>query len=56
MIKFKPEKHYLGPLCKNLHDYNETGQSIRYIKTQACAECQKEAMTKYMREFKGGKK
>lgn len=55
MIKFKPEKHYLGHLCKNKHDYNGTGQSIRYLKTQACAECQKEAMTKYMKGFKEAK-
>ena len=56
MIKFNPDKHYLGPLCKNKHDYNGTGQSIRYIKTMACAECQKRAMTKYMDRFKEEKK
>ena len=34
-------KHYLGPLCRNGHDWEGSGQSLRYIKgKQQCVECQ----------------
>lgn len=29
----------LGPLCKHGHDYNRTGQSIRYVNGGGCREC-----------------
>ena len=52
MIKYNPEKHYLGELCRNKHEYKNTGQSLRYIKSMACVECQKAAMTRYMNNYK----
>ena len=36
-----PENRYLGSLCKNKHDYEESGQSLRNA-SHACIVCQKE--------------
>lgn len=38
MIEFNPEKHYLGTLCRNEHDFKCSGMSLRY-KTGSCCEC-----------------
>lgn len=34
-------KHYLGTLCKRGHNYEGTGESLRYIKGGACIQCLK---------------
>jgi len=36
MIK---ENHYLGGLCKQGHDYEGTGKSLRYRSTRQCRKC-----------------
>lgn len=41
MVKFDPEKHYLGTLCKRGHDWNGTEKSLRYKSHRGCYECQK---------------
>ena len=35
------EKHYLGPLCKRNHDYNNSGKSLRHKKYRYCLKCSK---------------
>ena len=42
MIKFNPDKHYLGKLCKHGHDYQGTGKSLRYLAgyKHNCVVCQ----------------
>lgn len=42
-VEFNPEKHILGRLCKRLHEWSDSGQSIRYLKNRYCVYCQKEA-------------
>lgn len=42
-MKFNPNIHYLGKLCRHDHDYEESGMSLRYIKTLQCVECVQEA-------------
>lgn len=39
---FDSEKFYLGSLCKHKHDWNETGQSLRYIRCNECKACRLE--------------
>lgn len=39
--------HYLGRLCKYGHNYQETGQSLRYKSTQACVVCCKKKAKEY---------
>lgn len=41
MPDFDPVIFYLGKLCKNGHDWNSTGTSLRYRSTQGCTECRK---------------
>lgn len=31
VVKFNPKKHILGNLCLRNHDWNHTGQSLRYL-------------------------
>ena len=33
--------YQLGSLCKNGHEWKETGKSLRYIKGCTCVECNK---------------
>lgn len=45
-----PQKHYLGKLCLHRHKYWGREQSVRYIKTNACVECQRSNQSaKYLR-------
>ena len=37
--EFNPAKSYLGSLCKNGHDYQGTGQSVRQLSNKACRFC-----------------
>lgn len=37
--EFNPKKHYLGRICKNGHNWQDTGHSIRFIKTRTCLDC-----------------
>lgn len=32
-------KYFLGSLCKRKHQWNETEQSLRYVKTGSCLKC-----------------
>ena len=34
-----PENMYLGSLCKNNHDWESTGKSLRYKINRACKQC-----------------
>lgn len=36
---FDGSRFKLGVLCNRLHDWNETGQSLRYLKCNSCVEC-----------------
>lgn len=38
-IRFDPEKHRLGSLCKCKHEYLNTGKSLRYKSTNQCFIC-----------------
>ncbi len=40
-MKFNPEKHYLGTLCKRGHEWENSGKSLRYIKSNQCIKCLK---------------
>lgn len=42
-----PEKHFLGKLCKQGHEYYGTGQSLRYLKDRHCLECNVEKRDRY---------
>jgi len=37
----RPEKYYLGPLCNQGHDYQNTGMSLRYKTDKRCIVCRK---------------
>jgi hypothetical protein len=43
-MKFNPEKHYLGTLCKRGHEWEKSGQSLRYIRSTDCIMCGNEYM------------
>lgn len=46
-----PQKHYLGKLCLHQHKYWGCEQSVRYIKSNACVECQRSNQSaKYLRD------
>lgn len=47
MIKFNSERHSLGKLCKNSHDWEGTGQSLRSTKKGTCLECTRQYQLKY---------
>ena len=36
---FDPSKYQLGNICKHGHDWNQTGQSLRYNTDRACVLC-----------------
>lgn len=38
-IAFKLSKHRLGSICKHGHNWNGTGQSLRYISSSSCVTC-----------------
>ena len=38
MKPFDETKFYLGTLCNRVHDYDGTGQSLRYV-GGVCVEC-----------------
>lgn len=54
-IKFNPDKHKLGALCKRNHDHEGSGHSLRYISTSCCVECQRErkATPAYLEKKRG---
>ena len=35
------EVHYLGKLCKNNHEYENSGETLRFISDRSCVECKK---------------
>lgn len=37
-----PSEYRLSPLCKNKHDWQRTGKTLRRIKTGHCLECERE--------------
>lgn len=44
MVDFNPNKHFLGNLCRNFHEYQDTGKSVRYVKgkeKKSCVECKR---------------
>jgi hypothetical protein len=45
-------KYYLGKLCKNNHDYDNTGQSLRLFSTNTCYLCQRELSRAYYQDNK----
>jgi len=38
-MKFNPEKHYLGNLCKRGHEWEKSGKSLRYINPYQQGNC-----------------
>ena len=40
-MKFDPSKHYLGTLCKRGHEWENSGKSLRHLKSKNCIECTK---------------
>ena len=42
------EKHYLGSLCKQGHNYQNSGMSLRYKKGLVCVVCQLMRTSKYI--------
>lgn len=46
-MEFNPSVHKLGTLCRNNHDYETSGLSLRYIKSGSCFICAKEYADKY---------
>lgn len=51
-LKFDPEKHFLGKLCKRSHDYEKTGKSLRIRKKGTCALCIKQYHQEYQKTEK----
>lgn len=45
-LSFNPEKYYLGRLCPFNHDWEETGQSLRNIKSRGCHTCSQDRLRK----------
>lgn len=48
---------YLGTLCLNMHDWKDTGKTLRYKKSIGCVQCGQDYMRspkrlKYSREYK----
>lgn len=41
MEDFNKERFYLGTLCFKNHNFDNTGKSLRYIKSNHCIECNK---------------
>ena len=35
------EKHYLGKLCKNNHEYEDSGETLRFLSDRSCIECKR---------------
>jgi hypothetical protein len=49
-MNFDSSKFCLGNLCQHGHDYQNTGQSLRYLKNQqSCVQCVKERAKRYRR-------
>jgi 5-methylcytosine-specific restriction endonuclease McrA len=46
------ERFFLGTLCKRNHQWEDSGMSLRYLRSRGCAECEKE---KSRRQSKAGK-
>lgn len=42
--------YVLGPICKNGHDHESSGQSLRYSSTRQCIACMRERAPKYRAE------
>jgi hypothetical protein len=38
-IKYNPQSHYLGTVCKYGHEYEDTGKGLRYIANDDCVKC-----------------
>lgn len=36
---YDADRFYLGTLCRNGHDFNETGCSLRYVRSPVCVTC-----------------
>jgi hypothetical protein len=49
-MKFNPNKHYLGTLCKRGHEWEASGQSLRYTKKNYCVICACEHSVKWQEE------
>jgi len=49
-----PSDKFLGNLCRNGHDWNQTGKSLRYInrKKPKCVQCEKESQERRNRRFR----
>lgn len=45
----KPDRVYLGQLCCRGHDYNGTGQSLRYVTDLHCVECRRQQSLEWKR-------
>jgi 5-methylcytosine-specific restriction endonuclease McrA len=48
---YNPQKHYLGNLCKQQHDYLGTGYSLKFRSNDECWHCKKAYMTNYDRSL-----
>jgi len=38
-VIFNIEKHKLGKICRHNHEFEETGQSVRFIANGKCVVC-----------------
>ncbi len=50
------KEHYLGKLCLNSHEYENTGKSFRYCKDRGCVECTKERTSHWFANNQGKRK
>lgn len=44
IIHFDAQKYYLGKLCKENHEWNQTGKTLRRKSSRACIECAREEL------------
>jgi hypothetical protein len=55
-MKFNPDKHYLGTLCKRGHEWEKSGKSLRYKSIRTCFQCnqiknKKQVENKYFKKY-----
>lgn len=52
MNNFDTAVFFLGKLCRSSHDWNKTGQSLRYASQGSCVECRKAYLQDYYQRNK----
>jgi len=51
IVMYNINKFKLGKLCNNNHEYENTGQSLRYIKSGECQQCIKEQNARHNKKI-----